>query len=382
MTSYRFGVSVAWGYALGVLLIIVPVFFVVEDPMSVLANLRIVDELADIGIVRDMDVGYGFIDGVPEVIAHSQRPLVWNLLILSILSILAAYVLRGIRQHLIASYVGVPARTPNQFTSYFYGRGLNLLFPFGPGELGMVQGLVEGGVDEVAATTTIFYNRVFEIVGTVVFLLVGLVLSGWSGGLLPFLISIVVVVGLTWISRPMGDAAGNRNLGISLWRALNGPQIIAALGSAASRLPVLTGLTALAVLALLLEVAGLYLLKQAFSTREFHLLADLPLSAFVMAIAVANFARIIPFTPGGAGFYELAMVAVFLAYGGDSHAGTTVAILDGVVTNLVMLALFLVTLVWRQGRPAILETWRSFAALSRARHRGAPIPENLFRPDP
>jgi uncharacterized membrane protein YbhN (UPF0104 family) len=382
VTGYGFGISVAWGYALGALLIIVPVFFVVENPMSVLANLRIVDELADIGIVRDVDVGYGFIDGVPEVIAHSQRPLVWNLLILSFLSILAAYVLRAVRQQLTASYVGVPARVANQFTSFFYGRGLNLLFPFGPGELGMAQRLVAGGADEAAATTTIFYSRVFEIFGTVVFLLVGLVLSGWSGGLLPFLISIGVVVGLTLITRPMGGDVGGRKLGTSLWLSLNGPPIIAALRSVSSRLSVLAGLTALALLALVLEVAGLYLLKQAFSTREFHLLADLPLSAFVMAIAVANFARIIPITPGGAGFYELSMVAVFLAYGGDSHAGTTVAILDGVATNLVMLALFLMTLAWRQGRPAILDTWRSFAELSRARHSGAPIPEDLFRPAP
>ena len=48
-------------------------------------------------------------------------------------------------------------------SSYFFGRGLNLFFPFGPGELGTVRWLTDGGASSQAATRVVFQNRLFEV---------------------------------------------------------------------------------------------------------------------------------------------------------------------------------------------------------------------------
>ena len=134
------------------------------------------------------------------------------------------------------------------------------------------------------------------------------------------------------------------------------------------------GLTCLSIFALALELAGLYFLKQAFSTREFFLLSEMPLSAYMMAIGAANLTRVIPLTPGGMGLYEFVLVTVFSIYGGDYHAAITVAILDGLFTNFVMLLIFFPTLLLiRRTGPSLLETWRSFRYLSICRNAGEPI---------
>ena len=331
-TAAPLGLSVFWAYLLGAALVAIPIFFLVPDPIGILANLRVVDELADMGLVRDMDVGTGFIDGVPQVIHHSKRPLAWNLITLSFVSIVIAYLTRGIRQRLLANHLGIPSSVSSQISSYFFGRGLNVVFPFGPGELGTTQQLVRNGADPERSTATVFYTRVFELSGVVVFLVIGLGLSGWGGSLVPFLLSAVVVAGLTWTTRPMGRGTdGGRSFAGALWDAVNGKRIVQAMREMSSAPSSSLGLVGLSAAALGFELAGLYLLKQGFSTREFLLLKDLPLSGLVMAIAVASLARIVPFTPGGMGFYELSMVAVFLAYGEDVTAGTTVAVLDGLV---------------------------------------------------
>ncbi len=80
-----------------------------------------------------------------------------------------------------------------------------------------------------------------------------------------------------------------------------------------------------------------------------------------MAIGIANLARVIPVTPGGTGIYELLLVSVLSLYGADNYASITVAILDGVFTNIVMLALFLPALFLIRGSgPSIFESLGAF----------------------
>lgn len=372
------GLSVVWGYLVGICLVAIPVLVVVEDPIAVLANLRIVDELADVGIVRDVDVGTGFIDGVPEVLAHSRRPISWNLLWLASLAVAGAYLARALRQRLVLQRLGVSSSVPGQLTSSLWGRGLNVLFPFGPGDFGTARRLVRAGTAPARAIAGVFRIRVLELSGIAVLLAVALALAGWGGTLVAALTSVLVVVGLTLTIRPMGDPVGTGEpFPRALWKALHGQRVIADVREMAQETSAFVGLVALSAGALTLEIAGLYLLKQSFSTREFHLLADLPLSGLIMAVAVANLARVVPFTPGGAGFYELSMVAVFLAYGQDATAATTVAVLDGLVTNLVALALFVPTLAGRHGA-GVLDAWRGFFRLSERRSTGEELAPELL----
>lgn len=358
------GVSVFLAYIAAFCLVVGPVLLLVENPISVLANLRVMDELADMGIVRDVDVGIGFIDGVPEVLAHSRRPISSNLLGLAFLCIVGGYALRALRQQLLARRNGVGAAVPHQTTSYFWARGLNVLLPFGPGDFATARRWVASGADATAVVHTLFDARLLELCGIGVLFALALMLSGWAGVLGPYALSVVVLVGLTWTVRPLGPRSAG---GTSVWEGLHGSRVVERL-AVLSRVPtVLAGLVGLSVAALGLELAGLYLLKQSFSTREFMMLSDLPFAGLMMALGVASLARVVPVTPGGAGFYELSMVAVFLAYGEDPIIGTTVAVLDGIFTNLVALLLLVPTLTAGARGAGIVAAWQQFMDFSRSR---------------
>jgi len=366
----RLGVSVYLAYVAAFCLVVGPVLLLVENPVSVLANLRIMDDLADMGIVRDVDVGTGFIDGVPEVLAHSRRPISWNLLGLAFLCIVAGYAMRALRQSLLARRNGVAAEVPHQTTSYFWARGLNVLFPFGPGDFATARRLVAAGADSAAVVHTLFDARLLELCGIGVLFGLALALSGWGGVLGPYALSVVVLVGLTWAVRPLGP---RRDGGTSVWEGLHGSRAVERL-AVLSRVPTaLAGLVGLSAATLGMELAGLYLLKQSFSTREFMMLSDLPFAGLMMALGVASLARVVPVTPGGAGFYELSMVAVFLAYGEDPITGTTVAVLDGVFTNLVALLLFIPTLLSGARGAGIVTAWQKFMDFSRRRVADLPV---------
>ena len=360
------GLSVFWGYLAGVCLVVVPLLFVVENPIAVLANLRIVDELADLGIVRDVDVGTGFIDGVPEVIAHSRRPISWNLLWLAFACVVGGAAIRAFRQGILATRAGIPATVPGRVVGYFWGRGLNVLFPFGPGDLATARRLRASGAPPDAAANVVFQARIAEVAGIGVFFAVALALSGWKGTLAPYLLSVAVVLGLTWAIRPAGRHDGARSATRrSLWSAVNGPEAVAVVTDLGRTPASLAGILALSTGALSLDLAGLYLLKQSFSTREFLMLSDLPAAGLIMALGVASLARVVPLTPAGAGFYELTMVAVFVAYGEDPAAATTVAVLDGVFTSAVAILLFVPAALVAPRGSGTLEAWREFLQFSR-----------------
>jgi hypothetical protein len=341
-----------------------------------LANLTVLDELADLGIVRDVDVGTGFVMAAPEYMLKSRRPMVPALLVLAFFIIAGSYFARAFRQRLLSNHYGIPASVGNQILSYFYGRGMNTLLPFGPGELAAAQVLQRNGAKADSAYRTVFAGRVFEVIGIAGFLIIALAMSGWGGAIVPFLLCGVLIAVITAATRPVGNLFANPSAFTeNLWEEVHGSYFARALRELThSSLGLTVGLTALSIFALVLELAGLYLLKQAVSTREYFLLTDLPISAYIMAIGIANLTRVIPITPGGMGLYELVLVTVFSIYGGDYYAGTTVAILDGVFTNFVMLAILLPTvLLVRRTGPSFLETWRSFRYLSICRNTGTPI---------
>lgn len=368
-------ISILLAYVGALVLIFGPPLVVVE-PVQLLANLTILDDLADLGVVRDMDVGTGFIMAAPEYMLKSRRGVVGSLLAISFLAIAGSYLARAFRTRLLGNHYGIPSSVNNQILAYFYGRGINTVLPFGPGELGNAQALERNGAEREKAHLTVFSARIFEIVGIAGFLLIALALSGWGGAIAPFLFCAILVVLLTVATRPVGNAFANPSaFRKGLWEAVNGSYFVRVLRELAEKsFGLAVGLTCLSIFALALELAGLYFLKQAFSTREFFLLSEMPLSAYMMAIGAANLTRVIPLTPGGMGLYEFVLVTVFSIYGGDYHAAITVAILDGLFTNFVMLLIFFPTLLLiRRTGPSLLETWRSFRYLSICRNAGEPI---------
>src|SRR5262245_1091020 len=180
------GISVAWGYGFAILLIIFIMTILVPDAdgpspwdpiafkkgmVEMIANFRVLDELADLSIVKVADVGEGILIVDLDQLAVSNRKFGYAPFYMALSFGSLALLLRAIRLRLLAHHFGIPSSIKGQLSSYFFGRGMNLFFPFGPGELGTISALVENGAAPKGAATAVFYNRVFEILSITVFLI-------------------------------------------------------------------------------------------------------------------------------------------------------------------------------------------------------------------
>jgi uncharacterized membrane protein YbhN (UPF0104 family) len=141
----------------------------------------------------------------------------------------------------------------------------------------------------------------------------------------------------------------------------------------------LFGLAVLSVVTLFIEIIGYWSIKQAFSSPmdDYILMKDLTFIHFAIVIAVANIARIIPYTFSSFGVYEIISVFMFHVFGEGYLSGTTVTILDSLLINSLTLVFFILALVVNKS-PSILETWRNFFSQSVARSQNlafeTPVP--------
>jgi uncharacterized membrane protein YbhN (UPF0104 family) len=375
------GVSIVWSYIFAILLMVFIFTILVPDAdgpspwdgqafrsgiLEMAANFRILDELADLGIVKVADVGDGWLNVDLDLVGVSDRRFGGSAFVLAIVLGLAALMLRGIRQRFLARHFhGRPS--PGPITGYFFGRGLNLFFPFGPGELGAAQSLTDGGASDETAAATVFHNRLFELIGILLVLTAGLVYLGWAGAVLPFCLAIVLVAAVVSLTRPLGGGDQDRgNPFTRMWHAFNGPDVMAALRSLVATPGLLIGLTLLSLVALGVETLAYWCIKQAFSSPldDYVLMKDLPFVHFAIVIAVAATTRILPFTFASIGIYEIVTVAMFRVFDEGYLAGTTVALLDALLINTLTALLFAVVL-WLGRCPSAFETWRTFVQQSR-----------------
>lgn len=375
----RLGVSVAWSYAFAVLLMLFIFLIVVPDPdgpspwdtaefqarmLDLFANFRILDELADLSIVRVADVGDGLLDVKLDLMVVSARRFGWAPFWLALVFVSVALLLRGIRQRFLASHLGVLPSVRGQVSSYFFGRGLNLFFPFGAGELGAAQNLMDGGASSAVATSVVFHNRLFEVLAILLVLLGGFVYLGWQGAVAPVFWTVLVVVAVVSLTRPLGraSAAGSRfNLLGLLWSAFNGRALVRATRQLSQRPSFLVGLLFLSVATLVVEVVGYWCIKLAFSSPmdDYVLMKDLGFVQFMIVIAVANVARVLPYTFASLGIYEIVSIAMFQVFGEGPLSGATISFLDSLLLNGLTLIGFVMVL-WLGRCPSVFDTWRAF----------------------
>jgi len=361
------GVSVGFAYFFAFCLIVLPPFFIIGDPWGVATDLRFFDEIYSLtgGLVDDGDY------------ATSARPLSWTPFLLAIGLIVIAYRMRAHRQIMTGRFFGIDRDVPNQTHSFFFGRGMNVLFPYGPGDQATAQALVKNGADVEAATTTVFYYRIFEILACFSFMGLGLAITGWEGAGIPFLYCLILFFGLGLTIRPLGR--GSRTSGGGYLDSLGIRRAFHALREIGKDPRLVSKLYMISLGAMALEMLGLILLKNALSTGdigygegEYFLLEEMPFAAYFLAISVASLARIIPFTPGGMGIYELSLVTVFGAFEAEATQAAATAMVDGFVTNAIMLVGFFLA-VRRGNTPSILGSWGGFYRQSGKRLLREPI---------
>ena len=382
--SSLLGVSVAWGYAFGVLLLVFLLAFLVPEPVGpspwdptafrkamveMIANFRILDELADLGLVKVADVGTGVVAVDLEMIAVSNRRFGAAPFYIALLAVALCLFARAVRLRLLAWHLGIPSSVRGQLSAFFFGRGLNLFFPFGPGEWGAIETLVDHGAPRDRAEQAVFYNRVFELLAIGGVLIAGFVYLGWGGAIEAFIWTAILIAGVVSLTRPLGRSSPARPAGLlrQISSAFGGRTLLQSTSDLLRTPAFFLNLLLLSLVALGLEVLAFWSIKQAFSSPldAYVLMKDLPVVPFAIAVAVAALARVIPYTAAGFGVVEFVMVVMFHVFGESYLVGTTVALLSAVLLH-GMTFLFFVLTVWRSRCPSIFEVWRLFFARSAA----------------
>lgn len=385
-TPHHLGLSVVWGYAFAALLIVFILMILVPDAdgpspwdpvafrsgmVEMIANFRILDELADLSIVRVADVGEGWLTVDLDHIGISNRRFGYAPFYMALLCGVLGLFARAVRLRLLTRDSGIPSSVKGQIAAFFFGRGLNLFFPFGPGEFGTVQALADNGAPVRSAATAVFFSRVLEILAIHVFLIGGFIYLGWGGAVEPFVWTIVLVAGVVSLTRPLGrssEARGAFSFFSNIWRAYGGETLMPAVRELLKTPGFFVGMLLLSVIAFGLEVFACWSIKQAFSSPmdDYILMKDLSFVSFTIAVSVAGLARVIPYTVASLGVVELVMVIMFRVFDEGFLSGMTTAVLCSLLLNGVTFVLFLLS-IWRAQCPSILDVWHQFFEQSAAR---------------
>jgi Lysylphosphatidylglycerol synthase TM region len=387
------GVSVAWGYGFAILLIIFIFTILVPDAdgpspwdpvafrkgmIEMIANFRVLDELADLSIVKVADVGEGWLIVDLDQIGVSNRKFGYAPFYMALTCCALCLFLRAVRLRLLTRHFGIPSSVKGQLSSFFFGRGINLFFPFGPGELGTIQTLVDNGALPKAAATSVFYNRVFEILSINFFLILGFVYLGWGGAVEPFFWTIILIAGVVSLTRPLGrgsEVKGRLKFIRNIWGAFRGDTLTQATRELLHTPSFFLGVLLLSLLTFGLEIFAFWSIKQAFSSPmdDYILMKDLTFVPFMIAVSVAGLARVIPYTFASFGIVEFVLVIMFRVFGQGFLGGTTVALLCSLLINGMTFFLFLFS-IWISKCPSILETWHTFFDQSAARSQAGALP--------
>ena len=383
------GLSVFWGYAFAILLIAFILTILVPDSdgpspwdpvafragmIELIANFRILDELADLSVVKVADVGDGLLTVDLEQIAVSNRRFGYAPFALALGAAALCLFARALRLRLLARHAGISSDVRGQLSAFFFGRGLNLFFPFGPGELGSIQMLAAHGAAADAAARAVFHNRVFEILAILLVLVCGFVYLGWGGAVGPFVWTVGLIAGVVSLTRPFGrDSEADRGGAGAIrgiWTAFRGDALARATAGLLRTPGFFLAILALSLVTFGLEIAAFWNITQAFSAPldDYVLMKDLPFVPFMVVVAVAGLARVIPYTFAGFGIVELVMVVMFRAFGEGFLGATTVALLAAVLLNGMTFVLFLLTAAVSRC-PSVLEVWHLFFARSVDRAR-------------
>lgn len=389
------GLSVAWGYIFALLLMVFVLTILVPDAdgpspwdpvafrkgmVELIANFRILDELADLSVVKVADVGDGWLAVDLEQIGISNRRFGYAPFYLALLTMALAQFCRAVRLRLLTHHAGIPSTVAGQLAAFFFGRGMNLFFPFGPGEFATVHALTGNGASAAPAAAAVFASRVFELLAIVVVLAGGFIYLGWGGAVEAFVWTVVLIAGVVSLTRPLGRRGGGTRVHARfishLWDAYGGDELTRAVGQLLRRPGFFLSTVAVSLVALGLEIFAFWNIKQAFSSPmdDYVLMKDLTFVPFMIATSVAVLARVIPYTFASFGIFEIVLVIMFRVFDEGFLSGTTTAVLCGMLINGMTFVLFVPAIVLARC-PSILEVWHQFFAHSLARHRAAPAVE-------
>jgi hypothetical protein len=275
---------------------------------DLLGNSRLLDLLHRGGVIAVTDADQGFVAGVPSLDHYvaATDPVDWELVLVAIGLFGLTWVVRGVQFHGIARAAGIPGPAGAHVWARLYGLAVDRVLPYGTGRVASAEVLQARGVPADRAALAVFAGSSLMIAEIVLLAAYGLFAVGlglWARQLFWAL----VILGVAWLMvRPRGAEAQARRR-----------QARAALGAlvarSARRPALLARLLALGVTAILLFDLGAYAVAQAFTST--HVILNVEGDILLMAVVAGYVARLVPFTPGGLGQWELAFTAALYAAG-------------------------------------------------------------------
>ncbi len=328
---------------------------------QVAANTRVLDFLANAGLVRvtDTDIG-SFFGGLQDAKFYVQsRDVVdWLVVVLAIFVMMGVWWLKASQFHNLARFCRVRGNhsegTFGQHArAYFYGHGIGRLFPYNMGSVASAAALEGQGMPLAGASQVVYVGSLLLVFETGVFALYGLLALGYTKWLAEIAWPLAVL-GLALLVTK----AGRDGTGISLRQhARYSKQAIRAL---ASDRVLLVKLAAMSVIAFLGVEFSVYLVTQAFTTT--FVILNVSFNVIVMAVVGGYTARLIQVTPGGLGQWEWGFALPLYVNGMGMPEAVSIALLMTALryfTGGVMFAAMMVTKGVETDLPRVFAIFKS-----------------------
>lgn len=348
---------VTLSYLSAALLITALIYF--GEPWGIAANTRFLDLMVRGGIVRFTDIHRGFIEGIPDFRYYiwSQEPIHWHLVLVVVVIYFAHWGLRAVQFHSIARFFGLSGSLGQHARAYYYGLGMNHLFPFKFGHVATAAALEGEGESPKVVSTAAQVQDAFVLFEIVVFSLLGLLLTGWRLWLVEITWPLMILLVLYLFVRQTQPVGGGV-AGLGTWQ-----DKMAALRAMAEEPGTLGKIAVLGLLAFPLLHVTPFLMGHAFTTDNVILLA--PFLVIQSAVVNGYIASRIPLAPGGIGQYELAFaITLYVANVGMPEA-VAIILLDGLVRYGTVFFLFGVVRLGYNVRASLASTIALFTGMPR-----------------
>lgn len=324
---------------------------------QVAANTRALDLLGRAGIIRITTADLGsFLGQIPDVKNYVQANdyIDWIVVYVAIAIMLLVWALKALQFHNLARFCGSRGTFDKHARAYFYGHGINRIFPYNVGDVAAASALEGQGVARQRAAQIVYLGSLMVVFETTVFGLYALLAQGYTKWLAeiawPFAI-LGAAFFITRVQRGSGQGVTLRQ------HVAYARQMISAL---ATDRVMLVKVAVLSLLAFFATEMTVYLISQAFTTT--FVILNVQFNVIIMAVVGGYLARLIPVTPGGLGQWEMGFAMPLYVSGMGMPEAVTMAFLMTFfryLTGGVLFAAMLMTRGIETNLPRVLATFRN-----------------------
>jgi uncharacterized membrane protein YbhN (UPF0104 family) len=338
---------------------------------QVAANTRVLDFLGRAGIIQltNTDIG-SFLGSVTDskYFVQSNDYIDWIVVGVAVVVFVLVWALKAAQFHSLARYCGVRGTFDQHARAYFYGHGINRIFPFNMGNVASAAVLEGQGVPLERGSQVVYLAQLFLAFEIVVFAGYGLLALGYTKWLSEIGWPVAFLTGAYLLTRARRGSQGPT----LRHHAAYARQAISALTRDRW---LVTKLAAMSIVAFFGVEMTVYLITQAFTTT--YVILNIQFDVIVMAVVGGYLARFIIVTPGGLGQWEWGFaLPLYIGGMGMPEAASAALLMTGVryMTGGLFFALMMLVKGVETNLARVMKIFRGEAVV---RPEPTPQPETL-----